>query len=200
LHSAESKLELQKTEGVLQRRHTLRQKQRERRMNMSWKQLSGLGASLGTVTLLLGTVVSAQAATPSAKTTDESQKAAQLLRDIKADAMQVQSAASRLDGLTKTSGATWLEYDRQWNEIKPAQEDMEMKMWRLERMQANISPAERQKLDQAKPMIGEIQLRTHELRTLLDQPGVQTSNVKFKTYARGLRNNASKLERSASAS
>jgi hypothetical protein len=90
--------------------------------------------------------------------------------------------------------------EEQWNEIKPAQEDMQMKMWRLERIQANISPAERQKFDQAKPMIREIQLGTHDLRTLLDQPGVQTSNVKFKTYARGLRNNASKLERSASAS
>ena len=92
--------------------------------------------------------------------------AERLLREIKVDAEQVQSAASRLDGLTKSSSATWVD-DRQWNEIKSAEEDMQIKLWHLERIQAAMSSAERKQLDQSKPMIEQIETRTHELRLLL---------------------------------
>ena len=74
------------------------------------------------------------------------------------------------------------------------------KLARLETMQAAISPAEGKELDQSKVLIGEIQSRTHQLRTLLDQPGVQTNDTKFKAYARSLRSEASKLERSVAVS
>lgn len=167
---------------------------------MKSKHVSKVGFCLATMTLLFGSAIAIQAATSSANGVDESHKAARLLRDIKADATQVRSAAVRLDALTTRAGATWLDYDRQWNEIKPSVEDMQITLARLEAMQAAISPAERKELDQSKMLIEEIQSRTHQLRTLLDQPGVQTNNTDFKVYARSLKTEASKLDRSVAAS
>ena len=167
---------------------------------MTCKYAIKSGLTVGAATLLLATTGLARAGSPAARTGDELQTATRLLRDIKTDAMQVQSAASELEHLAKNSGATWPEYDRQWNEIKPAQEDMDIKLWRLESMQAKLSPAERQELERSKPMIEHIQSRTHELRALLDKPGVTTTDAKFKVYATSLRNEASNLEHATSAS
>jgi hypothetical protein len=151
-------------------------------------------------TLLFGSAVLTQAAPPTAKVADQSKRVERLFRDIRDDAVQVRSAATRLDALTKSSNATWLDYDRQWNEIKPSVEDMQMKWAQLETMQAAISPAERNELEQSKLMIEQIQGRTHQLRILLDEPGVQTNDAKFQVYARGLRNEAGQLQRTAAAS
>ena len=167
---------------------------------MSWKYAIECGLTIGAATILLGTAALARTGSPSTKSADEPRIAARLLRDIKTDAVQVQSAASELEHLTRNSGATWLEYDRQWNEIKPAQEDMDIKLWRLESMQAKLSPAEREELEKTKPMIERIQSRTRELRALLDKPGVSTTDSTFKVDAVGLRNDARNLENAASAS
>lgn len=153
---------------------------------------------IGTVTLALGMAAVVQAATI-AKPTDQPSRATRLLREIKVDATQVQSAAEHLEGLTRSGGATWIECDRQWNVMKPHQEDMQMKLWRLESMKG-LSPAEQKELDQSKPIIAQIQARMHELRVLLDKPGVQTGNRMFKTYATSLRSEGGKLEHAVSAS
>ena len=163
---------------------------------MNWNRAIN-GALYGAMTILLGMAGVARGASTSIKTDVESRRAARLLRHIRADAMKVRSAASELELLTKNSSATWLEYDRQWNEIKPAQEDMEVKLWRLESIQAKLSPADAKELEQSKPMIQQIQRRTHELRALLDEPDIQTTNVKFKAYASILRSEAGKLEHTA---
>lgn len=162
---------------------------------MSWKYVGHAGMCVGTMTVLLSLPVLAQTAASSSPTKNESQETARLLRDVRADAMQVRSAAAQLDQLTRSAGAQWVEYDRQWNIIKPPVEDMQMKIARLETMHATISPAERQELDQSKQLIQEIQSRTHELRALLDKPGVQTNDTHFDQYARYLRSEAAKLEK-----
>jgi hypothetical protein len=164
------------------------------------KQMGNAGLWLGTMTMLLESMAVVQAASSPAKVGDESKKATRLFRDIRADAVKVQSAAARLDTLSASPASKWLDYDRQWNEIMPSVEDMQMKLARLEKMQAAISPAEQAELDQSKSLIVEIQSRTHELRTLLDRPGGQTSDPRFKTYSRSLRNEAQKLEKTDSAS
>jgi len=167
---------------------------------MTSKQIGNVGLWLGTITMLLGSMAVVQGASSSGKVGDESKKATQLFRDIRVDAVKVRSAAARLDTLTVNPGSKWLDYDRQWNEIMPSVEDMQMKLAHLERMQAAISPAEHAELDQSKRLIEEIQSRTHQLRVLLDKPGVQTSDPRFKTYSRSLRNEAQKLEKTDSAS
>lgn len=167
---------------------------------MMSKRIGNVGLWLGTMTMLLVSMVVVQAASSSAKAGDESKKAAQLFRDIRADAVKVRTAAARLDTLSASPASKWLDYDRQWNEIMPSVEDMQMKLARLETLLAAISPAEHAALDQSKSLIVEIQSRTHQLRLLLDRPGVQTSDPRFKTYSRSLRNEAQKLEKADSAS
>jgi len=144
--------------------------------------------------MALGTVSLAQAA-PSATNGNSSQKAARILVGIKVDATQVRSAAARLDDLTKSANAQWLDYDRQWNELQPSVERMQIKLERLEAMQNSLSPSESNELGQYKVLIQEIQGRARELRALLDKPGVQMNDVKFKTYARGLLSETGKLEK-----
>jgi hypothetical protein len=149
---------------------------------------------------LLGSALALQAASTSTNAGDQSKQAARLLREIKTDATQIQSSAARLDNLAASSSPKWLDYDREWNEIKPSVEDMRIKLARLEIRQSALSPAERTELDQIKPLVVEIRSRTHQLLTLLDKPGVQTSDAKFKTCARSLRNEADKLEKLVPAS
>lgn len=161
---------------------------------MNWK----FGSYLVTMAALVGSAAMAQAA--STKATEEAHRGARMLREIRADAAHVRTAASRLDELTQGSNAAWLAYDRQWNEIKPYTEDMQLKLWGLEDMRASLSGPEQKELDQAKPVIQAILNRTHELRELLDKPGVETTNSHFKTYATSLRIDARKLDREISAS
>jgi len=167
---------------------------------MTSKHMSNVGLCLGTITLLVGSMAVVHAASSSAKAGDESKKAAQLFRDIRTDAVKVRTAAARLDTLSASPASNWLDYDSQWNEIMPSVEDMQMKLARLETLKAAISPAEHAELDQSKRLIDEIQSRTHQLRVLLDKPGVQTSDPRFRTYSRSLRNEAQRLEKADSAS
>jgi hypothetical protein len=158
---------------------------------------------IGAMTMLLGSAIAIQAASPSTTSSsvnapanvDQSKRAARLLRDISADGMAITSVAARMDSLAQNGNAKWTDYDRHWNEIAPSVEDMRMKLGRLEAMESSLSPAERMELDQCKPLIGEIQSRTRQFNTLLNTPGVQTSDTRFKTYSRSLRNEAGKLEK-----
>ncbi len=171
---------------------------------MKWSHIGNSGLWLGAMTMLFGSMLAVQAASSSTTSSsinsvDQSKKAARLLRDIKADGVTARSAAARLDRLAVSSGAKWLDYDRQWNEIMPSVEDMQIKLARLEAMQSALSPAQRAELDRSKPLIEEIQSRTHQSLTLLDAPGAQTSDQKWKACARSLRNEADKLQKLAPA-
>jgi len=154
-----------------------------------------VGRFVCTAALALSSTVWALAADTSAKSTGDSRKAARLFQDIKADAIQVRAAAAHLDELAGSPRATWLEYDRQWNEIKPSVERMQIQLAHLDAMQAAMSPAERKDLDQCKLLIDEIQSRTHQLRALLDNPGAHAGDAKFKTCARRLKSESVKLEK-----
>jgi hypothetical protein len=163
------------------------------------KRIGNAASWLSVITMLAGAAISSPAAT-TGKADDQSRSAARLLRDIRADSVHIRAAAARLYTLTESSSSKWLDYDRQWNAIKPSVEDMQMKLARLETMQASISPALSKDLDQSKMLIQEIQSRTRQLRALLDTPGVQPNDVKFKVYSRGLRSEAARLITTVTAS
>jgi hypothetical protein len=167
---------------------------------MLFKHFDKTVSSIATATLLMAGAFTLQAASNTPKPAGNSKEAATLLRDVKNDAAHVQSVAAHLKDLTAASGAKWTDYDRQWNEIKPSVEDMHEKMWRLENIRAQMTPAEQKEYDQSKPLFQKIEARTHELRQLLDKPGVRTTNSKFKSYANGISSEATKLEHTASAS
>jgi hypothetical protein len=144
--------------------------------------------------VLLGSALVLQAASTSTNVSDQSKQASRLLREIKADAVQIRSDAAQLNTIAANSNTTWMDYDHQWNVLKPCVEDMQMKLARLERIQSSLSATERTELDQVKPLVGEIQTETHQFLALLDQPGVQTSDSHFKVYASSLRSEANKLQ------
>jgi hypothetical protein len=148
---------------------------------------ANIGRWLGALTLLLGTVAGMQAA-------DESKTAVQLFKAIGADAVQVRSAAASLNKMTADPAATWEQYDRQWNQIQPAVEDMQIRIARLEKMETAISPAERADVERSKQLIQQIRNRTRDFLALLDKPGVQTMDARFKTYAKSLLSEAGKLD------
>jgi hypothetical protein len=155
---------------------------------------------LGAIAMFLGSAGLVHAAALPAATGQQSHDAAWLYRAIKADAMQVRSAAFRLENLTMTPHATWMDYDGQWNAIKPSVEDMQIKLVRLEALQASSAPAQRKELDQSRQLIQEIQSRTHGLRVLLDRADFHKNDPRFKEYARGLTSEAGRLERAAKVS
>src|SRR5579864_3198881 len=134
---------------------------------MSWRSLSSAGLCLGTMMMFAGSAVLAQAAASTSKASNESNSSARLLRDVHSDAVHVQTAAAKLDQLAQNPNATWIDYDRQWNIMKPCVEDMVIRIARLEKMEANVSAAEKTEIDQAKTGVQAIQARVHALRKLL---------------------------------
>lgn len=161
---------------------------------MKFNRLGHLTLLLGTTTaIVLGSAITVQAADASAAPT-ESARTVATDRVITADAMQVRQAAQQLNHLTQSSAATWLDYDRQWNEIKPSVEDMQSKLDHLEATAAHSN------FNEEKRLVGEISGCTHELYQLLNQPGVQTTNPKFADYARTLSREAQNLAHIAKAS
>ena len=81
--------------------------------------------------ICLGALV-AQAGTLPSKAGTESNEAGRLLKMIKLNAEQIRSSARNLENLSKQVDAKWVDYDQQWNMIKPAQERIDRALWRLE--------------------------------------------------------------------
>lgn len=151
---------------------------------------------LSAVAIFSGALI-AQAGSLPPKAGTESSQAARLLKEIKANAMQIQTSASKLEKLAKTPDAKWQDYDQQWNLIKPAQERIDVVMRRLEAMQASLSPAERQTIDQTKRDVQAIAGATHDLWVRLGQPNVDLKTPALNADARRLDKAARELSKTA---
>lgn len=171
--------------------------------------------------------IAASASTNSKTQANHSQSVSRLLSDVKTDAQHVRGVADHFDQLTKNPSAistsanlsnanattspnawaitasernfnpAWEAYDRQWNEIKPVLEDMQLKMARLDSMESSATPAERTQIDQAKKLVGEMQARMHRVHELLNQQNVQTTDPAFHRDARQLRTEAASLAKTS---
>ena len=140
---------------------------------------------LSAIAIFSGALI-AQAGSLPPKAGAESNQAARLMKEIKANAKQIQTSASNLEKLAKTRDAKWQDYDQQWNLIKPAQERINLAMQRLEGMQASLSPAERQTIDQTKRDVQAIAGATHDLWVRLGQPKVDLKTPALNADARRL--------------
>ena len=168
---------------------------------MSWKRWTKGIVRVGISAILLGPAAILQAASTPAKTENAVQaKTERVLRGIKVDAGRIQTAAKELDQLTKHSGSTWLDYDRQWNEIQPYVEDMQIKLWDLDSRKANMSAVEQKDVDAIQPIIQTIRDRAQALRMLLDKSGVSTSDARFEDYATSLDHLTVRLEKAIQSS
>ncbi len=142
------------------------------------------------IALLTGTMLmvsSTSFAVPSpTKSQDESARGARLLRNVAAEARQIQSAGLEFEKLTNDSGATWEQYDRQWNEIQPVVETMRRNIARLETMEASLSATEKQALEQSKADYQKIAWHSRELGRLVDKVPADLNAPQFKTASRDL--------------
>lgn len=118
-----------------------------------------------------------------------------MFTEVKTDAQEIHTSAVRLEKLASQTDVKWIQYDKQWNEIKPAQEALVLHLSALEAKETSMSAADRKALDATKAAIQDISARTHELRVLLDQPGVDLKSPKFERYAKDLAVDASHLNR-----
>lgn len=125
----------------------------------------------------------ASQATPSQQKTSSADR---LLKDVKADAQMIQSHAMDLENLAKQPNAQWAEFDRQWNEIKPAQESLDMRIRQLESMRSSLTDSQRKDLDQVKQASQTIAARTRELYQQVDQQGANLQSPRFRADARSL--------------
>ena len=121
----------------------------------------------------------------------------QVLLRIKADAQTIETHAAQLERLAKDPNAQWMQFDRQWNEIKPAQEALQMKIERLERMRSSLTDQQRKALDQSKQAAEVVSARTHELFRQIEQPGNDLTSARFRVDARSLARNADTVARAA---
>ncbi len=165
---------------------------------MSFKRLVGIAWPLAAVLVFGGTAVASPASTNPNTSNSESREAAKLLREIRLDARQVRARAWQWDLLAKRQTSAWYRFDRQWNSIKPAVEDMNMKLARLERMQPRLTSWERQAVEASKPLVAGINSETHNLRTTLDKFYADLSLVPspaFRTDSRILARDSGRLAR-----
>jgi hypothetical protein len=135
----------------------------------------------------------AQTQAPPAKSATEAKRAEMLFHQMKAEAQQVQSAAQQFEMLTKNTSPQWLQYDEKWNEIKPAQEALNRRMWRIDSMRTELSPAQQMAVDRSKQAVQQITRETRRMRTLLDQPGVDLKSPQFQACGRELVKSAEAL-------
>ncbi len=138
------------------------------------------------ITFLAGTVLIFSAVSSAAPSPDHSQ----IMKGIAVEARQIESHAAQLEKLTADSSATWEQYDREWNEIQPAVETLEMKVARLERMDSSLSAAQKQALEKSKAACQKISWDSRQLGKLVDQVPPDLRNPKFKMESRNLRNEA----------
>ncbi len=164
---------------------------------MSLKHFGMTGLAFGAVLALSGAVMASPSAAKMEQPARQSHEVSQLLGTIRSNAWQVHEHAMRFERMTKSPSSTWASYDRQWNEIKPAVESMDMTLARLEGMQKSaLSPSQVTALDHSKQLIGRIAANTHELRSILDRSNSKIQNRELTVYSQALAREAHQLTRS----
>lgn len=152
---------------------------------------------VGAMFIAGATLMATPASTQSGKSMMESGEAARLLRGIRWDASTVMTYARRWDHLANTSSDVWLSYDRQWNEIKPAVEGMNMRLRWLEGMRAKLPPAQQQAIARIRPVVRKVESHTHRLRVLLDQSGMNLPTAAFRRQSAVLARDARQIAMTA---
>lgn len=126
----------------------------------------------------------------SQETKSEAQSADRLLRQVKAEAQTIEMHAADLERLAKNSNTQWVEYDQQWNEIKPAQEALDRNIRRLDAMSSSLSTQQQKTLNDTKQAVQQISARTRQLFKMIEQPGANLSSSTFQADARSLAQDA----------
>jgi hypothetical protein len=149
------------------------------------------------VALCAAPVLAQQAQTGIHNAADEAKRAARLFQEMKLDAQRIDMHAMQMEKLAQDPNTSWAQFDQEWNEIKPAQEMLNARLWSLDEMRASLSPAQRTAVDQTKQAAGVIAARTKQLNKLIDQPGAQLASPRVRSYAQSLAKNATTVAHAA---
>ncbi len=149
------------------------------------------------ITTLTSILAGAILAGPTLMAAPAQPTADRLLQQMKTDAQTIESHATKLARLTEDTNTRWGQFDEQWNEIKPAQEELQMKLNRLEGMRASLTDQQRKELDESKTAVQQVSALTHDLLKLIDKPGMDLTSRQFRSQARALANSASIVARSS---
>jgi DNA repair exonuclease SbcCD ATPase subunit len=122
-----------------------------------------------------------------------------LLLEMKTDAQTIESHATELERLTKDPNSRWAQFDTQWNEIKPAQEALHVKLEKLESMRGSLSDQQRKAVDDSKQAMEIISARTSQLLQLIDQPGAGLKSLRLRSDAQSLAESAKTVARVSAA-
>jgi septal ring factor EnvC (AmiA/AmiB activator) len=136
-------------------------------------------------------------ATPSAVSSRQADSADRLLREVKAEAQTIEMHANQLQQMANDPSTQWAQFDKQWNEIKPAQEALDMHLWRLEAMRSSLSAPQRKELDGSKQAAQQISARTRQFYKMIDQSGANLASSSFRGDAQSLAKDAQSVARSA---
>jgi hypothetical protein len=154
---------------------------------MKAKRSGWIGIALSAALALSGVAWAAPAMSQSAR----------LFRGIHRDARIVQEHAWKVGRFSRNAKAKWEAYDRQWNDIKPAVEEMNIRVRRLNGIRATLTPAERQSLVQSGALVSRISEETHMLRVYLNQHPQDLTSPRFARESAQLARSAGRLEHTA---
>lgn len=157
--------------------------------------VKSIGFLLGAMLVFSGGMVAAPAASAAMKSATDSREATGLFRDIRKDAMKIDKHAWRLERLTSKAATRWRAYDRQWNAIRPAEDDMHLKLDRLTDMRTDLTSSQWATVQRNLAMYGKIETNMHTLRILLDEPGIGLSNPELGIDSMILADQARRLAR-----
>jgi hypothetical protein len=123
------------------------------------------GILAGSMLLLSGALTAAPARSEQVSPAQEQRVASRLLKGIRTDARAIDTHARRVQALSRKNTTAWSVFDKQWNQIKPAVEDIHVKLERLRVLRASLTPSQQKALDAISPLYDKVEASTRELRS-----------------------------------
>jgi hypothetical protein len=155
------------------------------------------GFWLGTTFAFAGLALAAPATAPPAAPAAASREVTDLFKDIRADAARIHAHAWQWERLTSNPRSRWTTFDSQWNVIKPAEEDISLKLAELKDMRSDLSISQWGTVQHCMAIYGRVESNEHTLRVLLDEPGAKLSSPGFRIDSMILADQARLLQRAA---
>ena len=121
-----------------------------------------------------------------AKSANQSDEAARLIREVQVSAQQVSAHAQDWAHLATTSQATWAAYDKQWNMIKPAMEELSLRLSRLEVLRSVLPQIQQDAIRSSQVLDREMTRDTHALEAMLTTHSKEPKNPAFRKHAGAL--------------
>jgi hypothetical protein len=144
--------------------------------------------------LVFGSVaMAAPAASGQNSLAKEQRVAAKLLKDIRMDARAIDTHARRMVAMSSDNTTKWSAFDKQWNEIKPSEEDIQLKLNKLQPMRASLSPSQQKALAAIPPLYDKIASTARDVRAALNPGAGGIERTALREHSAALANDSMEL-------